>query len=557
MLKHKRTCGDAIKKGLDGGELEMGTEADGGHGSYGITQGNTAAPGRKRGKSKNAGEAGERKRKRASGAMGPPHSQGMEGYSLHDFSTVENHGGGSLSSSSSSLAGAAQLGPSMHGEHGRAPKMAFKKGNRKGMEKNGHATGQPKHDGIELDGMGLLQGPGAKTGPTSSSSNYDDAMQFLKKRRYLHAANNGVGGTGASDYDVSVTHLQPQPTVIQGVVSGVMDGDASLGLLDSHLVDIKPDKSGIPDEVLQSLLDHYAHKSDVTFDLSDPHPGSVEGVDPLGHEEGPPSPGGGDKTAIMHEYSRFLLQALERTSHSSGFSLGSGPGPSPSAAVSFSGPGTLLSDKHVYTTSPLEYPFAQPVSSSSSPSLSSSVPKSHFGLIGGSSPQQGFHVSGLEPPAHSQSQQQQQLTPSQELTEQLEKQHVSPPPPPHTPNANAYQIQPPPADLGSQKELQGPKTGVATTTVGFSLAAVAASQDTLATLDPAKGSYQIENFAQAFGAQFKGGRRPLAFSTDPGGEVEHRIQAPVSEFSGYSSLLADVSDPVSARPKTPPSQSYN
>ncbi|KAI4894119.1 hypothetical protein NFI96_021695 [Prochilodus magdalenae] len=549
LLKHKRTCGDPIKKDLEGGDLELGTEADGGHGSYGITQGNTAAPGRKRGKSKNAGEGG--KRKRAAGSVAPSQSQGMEDYGLHDFSTVENHGGVSLSSA----AGAAQPGLSMHGEHGRAPKMAFKKGNRKGLEKNGNAACHPKPGGMELDSMGLLQAPVSKVGPTSSS-NYDDAMQFLKKRRYLHAANNGVGGGGASEYDVGVTHLQPQPTVIHGVVSGVMDGDASLGLLDSSpLVDIKQDKSGIPDEVLQSLLEHYAHKSDVTFDLSDPHPVELQpGSAGLGHDEDPASPGGGEKTAIMHEYSRFLLQALERTSHSS-FSLGPGPVPTSSAAGPFSGPGTLLSDKHVYTTSPLEYSFGQPVSSSPSPSLTS-VPKSHFGLLGGSSPTQAFHLTGLEPSALSQSQQQ-QLTPSQELTEQLEKQHVSPPPPPHTPNANAYQMQQPPTDLGAQKEPQGPKNGATATSGGFSLAAAAASQDTLTSLDPAKGSYQIENFAQAFGAQFKGGRRPLAFGTDPGREVEPRIQTSVSEFSGYSSLLADVSDPVSAGPKTPPSQSYN
>ncbi|XP_066498513.1 zinc finger protein 281 [Hoplias malabaricus] len=555
LLKHKRTCGDTTKKGLDSVELELGTEVDGRHGSYGITQGNTVAPGRKRGKSKN-GEVG--KRKKAAGAMGTSHSQVMEGYSLHDFNTVENHGGVSTSS-----AGVAQPGPSMHEEHSRVPKMAFKKVNRKGSDKNGHATGQPKPGSMELDSMGLLQGPGAKAGP-ASSSNYDDAMQFLKKRRYLHTANNGVSGTGgvASEYDVSVAHLQPQPTVIQGVVSGVMDGDTSLGLLDSSpLVDIKQDKSVIPDEVLQSLLDHYAHKPDVNFDLSDPHHvelhvGSADSADPLGHDEDPASPGAGDKTTIMHEYSRFLLQALERTSHSGGFSLGPGPGPSSSTAGPFSGPGTLLSDKHVYTTSPLEYSFGQPVSSSSSPSLTSSVPKSHFGLLGGSSPQQGFHLSGLEPSAHSQSQQsQQQLTPSQELTEQLEKQHVSPPPPPHTPNTNAYQIQQPPSDLGAQKEPQGPKNGA--TAGGFSLTAATASQDTLATLEPAKGSYQIENFAQAFGNQFKGGRRPLAYGTGRGAEVEHRIQTPVSEFSGYSSLLAEVSDTVSANPKSPPSQSYN
>lgn len=522
---------------MDGTEHELGSAGDGEHGSYGISQGNASTPSRKRGKTKNAGEGGERKRKKSSGSMGVTHSQGVDAYGVHDFG---NHGVSTTSSSS-------EPGPSMHGEHGRAPKMAFKKGNRKSLEKNTHPMDQPKPGGMELptggglDGLGLLPGPGTKVGP--SSSNYDDAMQFLKKRRYLHVPNNGAAASGASDYDVGVSHLQSQPTVIQGVVSGVLDGDAALGLLDSPLVDIKQDKSGIPDEVLQSLLDHYAHKPDVTFDITDPHhvelqPAATDPTDPLGTEDTPSSPNSGDKAVIMHEYSRFLLQALERTSHSASFPLGSSPGSAVTTTGPFSGP--LLSDKHVYTSSPLEYSFSQPVSSS--PSLSS-VPKSHFGLLEGSSPPTGFHLSSLEQSAHTQ-----QLTPSQELTEQLEKQHTSPPPPPHTPNTNAYQITPQPPDLGGPKEQQGPKNGAAATTGGF-------SQD-LATLDPAKAPYQIENFAQAFGAQFKGGRVSLAFSSDSGGEVTHRLQTSVSEFSGYSSLLADASDPVSSGSKTPTSQSY-
>ncbi|XP_030649666.1 zinc finger protein 281 [Chanos chanos] len=585
LLKHKRTCGDTIKKGLDGTEPDLG---DSGHGSYGITQGNAAASGRKRGKSKNPGEGGERKRKRGGGAgaggvaaatagaatgsgvMEGAHAQGSGGFGLHGFNSMENHGGVSSSSS------APQPGPSMHGEHGRAPKMAFKKGNRKGQDKNAqHAQlEQPKTSGMDLsggtglDGLGLLQGPGAKSGPTSS--NYDDAMQFLKKRRYLHAANNGGGGTGATDYDVGVGHLQPQPTVIQGGVSGVMDGDTSLGLLDSSplAVDIKQDKSGIPDEVLQSLLDHYAHKPDVTFDLSDHHhvelqPASADG--PMGHEDDPPSPSGGDKSVIMHEYSRFLLQALERTSHNASFPLGpSPPGISTNVTGPFSVPAPLFSDKHVYTTSPLECTFGQSVVSSPSlSSSSSSVPKSHFTLLGSSSPPQSFHLSGLEPSAHTQPPPpppptQQQLTPSQELTEQLEKQHTpTPPPPSQTPSTSTYQIPPPPqpptqSDMSGQKEAQGSKNRVASSAGGFSLA----PSQGLGALDSAKTSYQIENFAQAFGAQFKGSRVPLAFGSDSGGEVDHRIRTPVSEFSGYSSLLADVSDPVSTASKTLTSQSY-
>ncbi|XP_039542110.1 zinc finger protein 281 [Pimephales promelas] len=543
LLKHKRTCGDAIKKGVDGAEHELGAAGDGEHGSYGISQGNAATPGRKRGKSKNAGEGSERKRKKSSGPSGVTHSQGADGYGVHDFSSPANHG---VSTTSSSV----QPGPSMHSEHGRAPKMAFKKGNRKSQEKNAQHMDQSKPGGMELpaggglEGLGLLPGPGAKVG--HSSSNYDDAMQFLKKRRYLNVTNNGSAGSGASDYDVGISHLQSQPTVIQGVVSGVLDGDVALGLLDSSpLGDIKHDKSGIPDEVLQSLLDHYAHKHDVSFDIPDPHhvelqPAGTDAADPLGPEGSPSSPNSGDKAVTMHEYSRFLLQALERTSHNLNFSLGPSHGSAVTTTGPFPGSSPLLSDKHVYTSSPLEYSFSQPVSSS--PSLSS-VPKSHFGLLEGSSPPTGFHMSSLEQSAHTQ-----QLTPSQELTEQLDKQHTPPPPPPHTPNSNAYQIAPQPPDLGGPKEPQGPKNGAAATTGGF-------AQD-LATLDPAKASYQIENFAQAFGAQFKGGRVPLAFSSDSGGEVNHRLQTSVSEFSGYSSLLADASDPVSSGSKTPTSQSY-
>lgn len=535
LLKHKRTCGDATKKGVDGAEHELG---EGEHGSYGITQGNVATPGRKRGKSKNAGEGSERKRKKSTGTT---QNHEAEAYGLHDFNSGRNNG---VTTTSSAQAG--------HGEHGRAPKMAFKKGNKKSLEKNTNPLDQSKSGSMELPGgggldtLGLLPGPGAKVGP--NSSNYDDAMQFLKKRRYLNIANSG--GSGASDYDVGVSHLQSQPTVIQGVVSGVLDADASLVLLDSSsLGDIKQDKSGIPDEVLQSLLDHYATKPDVHFDITDPHHVELQTVaadtpDHLGPDDAPSSPNSGDKSTMMHEYSRFLLQALERTSHTMGFPLGLSSGSAANTTGPFSGPSPLLSDKHVYTSSPLEYPFSHPISSS--PSLS--VPKSHFGLLEGSSSPQGFHISSLDQSGHTQ----QQLTPSQELTEQMDKQHTSPPPPPHTPNANTYQIAPQPPDMGSQKEPQGPKTGATATTGGFSLGS---SQD-LTTLDPAKASYQIENFAQAFGAQFKGGRVSLAFSSDSRGDVNHSIQTQVNEFSGYSGLLADASDAVSTGSKTPTSQSY-
>ncbi|KAM6965811.1 zinc finger protein 281 [Tautogolabrus adspersus] len=515
LLKHKRTCGEAIKQGLDPAMMDMGC-VDMGHGSYGITQGNAGNTGRKRGKSKNSGEGGERKKKKQGdgGGLRVQHIQGVVsgGYSIHEFS-LENQ---TVSSST-------EPGPIMQqGHHSRSPKMAFKKANRKGLDKAG--MGQAKAGSLEqpvgMDSLGLMQGNGAKAGPTSS--NYDDAMQFVKKRRYLHAANNanssgqvGVGGT-SSEYEVGMGHLSSHQSVIQGGI----DSDPPLSL----------DKSGIPDEVLQSLLEHYTQKTDgshhdVHFDISDQHvelhPVSTEGPD-IGHNGDHSSPSG-DKNVMMNEYSRFLLQALERTSHSASFPLGPGTPASGPFTSSHSG-NPIYADKNIYTTSPLECGFGQ---SAGSPSLPSSVPKSHFAMLTSSSPQHGFHLSSLEASTH------QQLTPSQELSDQMDKHHSSTPP-------SSYQISP--SDLSSQKDHPPVKNG----TVVYHLAP---SQD-LASLDSSKPSYQIENFAQAFG---RGG---LSYGTDSGGAVDHRIRTPVSEFSGYTSLLSDVNEPVSTGSKTATSQSY-
>ncbi|XP_007234127.3 zinc finger protein 281b [Astyanax mexicanus] len=569
LLKHKRTCGEAIKKGLDPSMLDLGDE-DLGHGSYLHTQGNASAPQRKRGKSKGSGEGGERRRKKAAVA-GAGHMLGLQDYAV-DMPT----GSGTSSTGLGDLANT-----SMQNQHVRAPKSAFKKGGRKGGEKNlvsmdvGSSNSglheqkllAPKSMDLPgaggMDSLGLLQSSGSKQ--TGNSSNYDDAMQFLKKRRYLHAANSG--GSGG---DYSTVHMPPQPTVIQGGI-----GEPTLALLDTSplvSVDSKHDKSGIPDEVLQSLLDHYTHKSDgshhdVTFDLSDQHhvelhPASA--TPDLGADENSPN-GSGDKTGVMNEYSKFLLQTLERTSHSGGFTLGPS-GPFPGLLSSSSSPASsLFPDKHVYTTSPLECTFGQSITSPLTPSSTSALPKSHFSMLVGSpspshaspSSQQGFHLGSLEPSGH------QQLTPSQELTEQLEK--------PHSPT---YQLATQDLANGSRQKEQvkngsvtengssGTNGGVSAT---GSIYPLAPTSD-LASLEPSKdvemrSTYQIENFAQAFGSQFKSGRRtPLAYSSDPQvgvGEVDHRIsRTPVSEFSGYTSLLADVGEPASSGTKTATSQSY-
>ncbi|XP_063077597.1 zinc finger protein 281b isoform X2 [Engraulis encrasicolus] len=593
LLKHKRTCEEAIKKGLDPSLLELG-EDELAQGSYLLTQGSPAPPapatgGRKRGKGKggDGGEGAPRRRKKANPSSSSSASSSLHmprGLGLQDYGAADHH------LASGSGAGGQAGGASSGGAHmGRTPKLLFKKGRNKGLDKTllalgaggdgaggsgaglKMAGGQGGNGG--MDGLGLMQ-DSAGTKQSGNSSNYDDAMQFLKKRRYLHAANNnnnnsgggsntsGNGGNQPGDYG----HLAPPPPQ-QNVIQTGLPGEPTLALLDTSpliSVDLKHmDKSGIPDEVLQSLLDHYSHKpdahhhhshlhshhhphhhhhdphhhhhDDVTFDLSGSHHVELQPAEvvDVGDEDVDTSPGG-HKTVVMSEYSKFLLQTLERTSHSSGFTLGpaapfpslltsSSPGPSPSPST-FS-----TSDKHGggygVSTSPLDCgAYSQPVGSPLAPASSSSSSSSAVG--GGGSG--GYHLNSLEPTTH------QQLTPSQELTEQLEKHQHSPP----------FQLT---ADEPQKDRKNGSGGGSDGGSVaGSNGGATNGSGNNgpvypdLAPLEPSKdvelrSTYQIENFAQAFG-QFKAGRG--------------------TEFSGYSSLLADVGEPTSSGSKTPTSQSF-
>ncbi|XP_061701026.1 zinc finger protein 281 [Syngnathoides biaculeatus] len=424
LLKHKRTCGDALRKVLDPSMLDMACVDMSG---YGINPGNVGAgSGRKKGRSKNPGEGGARKKKKGDAGLRAAHLPATVSgaYSVHEYSVVNE----TVSSST-------EPGPSTQ-HHGRAPKMTFKKAHRKGPEK-----------AVKADSLGHNVDPVQTNGGKVGNSNYDDAMQFLKKRRYLPSVTSSTG-SGGTEYDL----LSPHPTVIQ-----MTDADSGL------------DKSGIPDEVLQSLLEHYtpkpdtSHHHDVHFDLGEQH---VEELQPASTEDldagaSPP----GDKGALMNEYSRFLLQALERTSQSGGFPL---------------------------------------AAQSSGPFLYSECGFGPSGAVD-SPPQHAFHL--LDATHH-------QLTPSQELNASA----TSPPP-----SSASYQISP--ADLRSHKEAPPAKNGAA---AAFPLASKAAP-------------YQIENFAQAFGSQFKS---------------EERVRTPVSDFSGYSSLLADVGEPASSVSKTPTSQSF-
>lgn len=435
----------------------------------------------------------------------------------------------------------------------KVPKLVLKKASRKQADKNylnfvsplpdilgqkplsgkqSGSLGLVANTGVET--IGLLQSTGGK--PGQISSNYDDAMQFSKKRRYLQTASSN------SAFSLNVGHMTSQQSVIQSPGVSVMDNEAPLSLIDSPSLnsEIKSchDKSGIPDEVLQSLLDQYSHKSEgqkedpfsITEQRVDLHT-SGEHSDMVQEENLSPNSQtvSNDKASMLQEYSKYLQQAFERTTNSTGFTFG------PSFQfVSLSSSlhnHTLFPDKQIYTTSPLECGFSQSVTSV----LPTALPKPPFGMLLGSQP--GFYLSALEA-SH------QQLTPSQELDDLIDAQK-------NLETSSNYQSTS--QKLTGQKEQKNLESSTS-----FQIP----SQELTSQIDPQKdieprATYQIENFAQAFGSQFKSGSRvPMTFITNSNGEVDHRVRTSVSDFSGYTNMMSDVSEPCSTRVKTPTSQSY-
>lgn len=534
LLKHKRTCGESINKGaLDPGSSNP--NMDNLSVNFDLSQGSSHFSGRKKGKSKN----------------GSSHKDLKSGSKLneaHLHAGIDIHAYAVDGSIVSSVNGPS--GTSLADLNAKVPKLVFKKGGRKQAEKNDlsldsqsanmsiHKLSDKANGPLDMvsntnvDTMNLLHTSGNKG---STSSNYDDAMQFLKKRRYLQS-------TGSNNaYAVNVGHMVTQQSVIQSAVSSVMEGDSPLTLIDSHALNVEiknsHDKSVIPDEVLQSILDHYTHKSvghpDVTFNIGDHHVGmQTANENDLVQEQNVCSVSHStphDKASMFQEYSKYLQQALERTSHTTSFPLG----PSlqfVSLASSLPSP-SLFPDKHIYTTSPLDCGFSQSVTSV----LPSTLPKSNFGMV--VAPQTGFSLS-LETT-------QQQLTPSQELADQIDSQKS-------LDTSSSYQI--------SSQELNGQKDRQKSleTTSGFHLQ----PQDMASSLQQQKDirpqvTCQIENFAQAFGSQFKSGNRvPISFNTSTDGGVDHRLRTSTPEFSGYTTLLSDVNEAGSTRVKTSNSQSF-
>ncbi|XP_070602492.1 LOW QUALITY PROTEIN: zinc finger protein 281 [Erythrolamprus reginae] len=536
LLKHRRTCGEAIGKagaGMDPGPSNhsMGNLSM-------LSQGNTGSSKRK---SKAKCIPTENKEHKSSHKISE--SQIASNMSLQNYA-VEIP----IVSSSGGL-----IGTGLEELQKKVPKLIFKKGNRKSADKSflnfmsplPDLLGQKQFSGkpssslglvanSSVDAIGLLQAASGKSGQISS--NYDDAMQFSKKRRYLQTASSN------SAFSINVGHMASQPSVIQSAGVSVMDNETPLSLIDqaSLNAEIKSchDKSGIPDEVLQSLLDQYSHKSEGQkedpFSITEQRvdlQSSGEHTEMVQEENLSPSSqaASNDKASMLQEYSKYLQHAFERTTNSTGFAFG------PSFQfVSLSSSlhnHTLFPDKQVYTTSPLDCGFSQSVTSV----LPSALSKPPFGMLLGS--QQGFYLSALEA-TH------QQLTPSQELDDLIDSQKS-------IDTSSGYHSTP--QKLNSQKEQK---------TLETSTSFPIPSQELANQIDPQKdlehrATYQIETFAQAFGSQFKTGSRvPMTFIANSNGEVDHRVRTSVSDFSGYSNIMSDVSEPCSTRVKTPTSQSY-
>ncbi|XP_005935813.1 zinc finger protein 148 isoform X2 [Haplochromis burtoni] len=250
----------------------------------------------------------------------------------------------------------------------------------------------------ELESVETLQG--GQTKPAASSTNYDDAMQFLKKKRYLQAAM----ANNSRDYVLNTSSISSQPPVTQTVVSTVIDETVPATILEPQPMntEIKTphDKNVLPDEVLQTLLDHYSNKangqSDISFsvadtevtssisinssDVSDSSP--VESLGTSSAQAQPPA----EKVSLLQEYSKFLQQALERTSQNDSYLT--------SQSLSLVSENPTLAGQPLFSTEK-QFPSPSRFKSGMSSPLRSTLEKPHYGLLVGDS-QHSFSFSGDE-----------------------------------------------------------------------------------------------------------------------------------------------------------------
>lgn len=241
---------------------------------------------------------------------------------------------------------------------------------------------------------------GGPTKPAASSTNYDDAMQFLKKKRYLQAAM----ANNSRDYGLNTSSISSQPAVSQTVVSTVIDETVPATILEPQPISTElkttHDKNVLPDEVLQTLLDHYSNKangqSEISFsvadtevtssisinssDVSDSSP--VESLGASSAQTQPPT----EKVSLLQEYSKFLQQALERTSQNDSYLT--------SQSLSLASENPTLAGQPLFSTEK-QFPSPSRFKSGMSSPLRSTLEKPHFGLLVGDS-QNSFSFSGDE-----------------------------------------------------------------------------------------------------------------------------------------------------------------
>lgn len=265
------------------------------------------------------------------------------------------------------------------------------------VDKQGLLEAEGNADIDQVDS--LQEGPSK---PVHSSTNYDDAMQFLKKRRYLQAANSN-----SREYALNVGTIASQPSVTQAAVASVIDEGSTASILDTSALNVEikgnHDKSVIPDEVLQTLLDHYSHKAngqhEIAFSVADTEVTSSISINSSEVSEvtqtenvGTSSQGSSsDKASMLQEYSKFLQQALDRTSQNDAY-LNNSSLNFVNDNQSLTGqPAFSAIDKQVYASIPVNS-FRSGMNSP----LRTTPDKSHFGLIVGDS-QHSFPFSGDEP----------------------------------------------------------------------------------------------------------------------------------------------------------------
>ncbi|XP_037344752.2 zinc finger protein 148 isoform X2 [Pungitius pungitius] len=248
-----------------------------------------------------------------------------------------------------------------------------------------------------------LQGGPAK--PAAASTNYDDAVQFLKKKRYLQAAMANSG----RDYAVS---SQP-PAAHQSAAASAAIGEAAPAAAPlepqpgkaTHDKGALAEKGALPDEVLQTLLDHYSNKangqSDISFSVADTEvtssisinssdvseggggSGGAEGLGASGTTQAQPAP---EKVSLLQEYSKFLQQALERTSQNDSYLT--------SQSLSLVSENPTLAGQPLFSTEK-QFPSPSRFKSGLSSPLRPALEKPNFGLLVGDS-QHSFSFSGDE-----------------------------------------------------------------------------------------------------------------------------------------------------------------